>query len=56
VVSLTAGEQIWASPDYRVVWNIHNPSMGGDDGAPGIYVRPDRDRIGGNPEDHVEIE
>jgi hypothetical protein len=30
-------EQIWASPDYRVVWNIHNPSMGGDDGAPGIY-------------------
>jgi hypothetical protein len=30
-------EQIWASPDYRVVWNIHNPSMGGDDGAPAIY-------------------
>jgi hypothetical protein len=30
-------EQIWASPDYRVVWNIHNPSMGGDDGAPSIY-------------------
>jgi Domain of unknown function (DUF4082) len=24
-------EQILASPDYRVVWNIHNPSMGGDD-------------------------
>lgn len=36
-VNADAGEQIWASPDYRVVWNIHNPSMGGDDGAPAIY-------------------
>lgn len=25
------GQQIWASPDYRVVWNIHNPGIGGDD-------------------------
>ncbi len=25
------GQQIWASPDYRVTWNIHNPSAGGDD-------------------------
>jgi hypothetical protein len=23
--------QIFAAPDYRVAWNIHNPSMGGDD-------------------------
>jgi hypothetical protein len=30
-------EKVWASPDYRVVWNIHNPGMGGDDGAPSIY-------------------
>jgi hypothetical protein len=28
---VNSNEQIWASPDYRVVWNIHNPSMGGDD-------------------------
>src|SRR5262249_6014521 len=30
-------EQIWASPDYRVVWNVHNPSMNGDDGTPDIF-------------------
>jgi hypothetical protein len=34
---VNSNEQIWASPDYRVVWNIHNPGMGGDDGAPAIY-------------------
>jgi hypothetical protein len=25
--------QIWASSDYRVVYNMHNPGVGGDDGA-----------------------
>lgn len=25
------GSQVWASSDYRVVWNIHNPGIGGDD-------------------------
>ena len=28
---VNSGEQIWASPDYRVVWNMHSPSMNGDD-------------------------
>jgi hypothetical protein len=28
---VNSNEQIWASPDYRVMWNIHNPSMNGDD-------------------------
>jgi hypothetical protein len=28
---VNAGEQIWASPDYRVVWAMHNPPMSGDD-------------------------
>ena len=27
------GQQIWASPDYRVVYNIHNPGISGDDGT-----------------------
>ncbi len=44
--------QIWASPDYRVVWQFHNPGQGGDDplvastptGGPaaGWFSRPDR--------------
>lgn len=25
--------QIWAAPDYRVVWQLHNPSIPGDDGG-----------------------
>ena len=25
--------QIWASSDYRVVYNMHNPGIGGDDGT-----------------------
>src|SRR5205807_6679432 len=29
--NVNSNEQVWASPDYRVVWNIHNPSMNGDD-------------------------
>jgi len=28
---VNSNEQVWASSDYRVVWNIHNPSMSGDD-------------------------
>lgn len=44
--------QIWASPDYRVVWQLHNPRRPGDDplvastptGGPaaGWFSRPDR--------------
>lgn len=44
--------KIWASPDYRVVWQFHNPSRYGDDplvasaptGGPaaGWFSRPDR--------------
>lgn len=26
-----SGEQIWASPDYRVTYHIHNPWLSGDD-------------------------
>ena len=51
--------QIWASPDFRVVWQRHNPSQGTDDPFPdaaGWFSRDDRptneikqiDRISGN--------
>jgi hypothetical protein len=30
---VSSTEQVWAAPDYRVVWNRHNPSMNGDDGS-----------------------
>jgi hypothetical protein len=32
-----SGLQIWAAPDYRVVWAKHNPSQDGDDFAAGEY-------------------
>ncbi len=38
-------DQIWASPDYRVVWNRHNPPGYGDDPFPGAstwFSRYDR--------------
>jgi hypothetical protein len=44
--------QIWASPDWRVVWQLHNPAQGTDDpliattptsgGAAGWFCRQDR--------------
>ena len=37
--------QIWASPDFRVVWQRHNPSQGTDDPFPdafGWFSRSDR--------------
>ena len=37
--------QIWASPDFRVVWQRHNPSIGTDDPFPdaaGWFSRQDR--------------
>ncbi len=37
--------QIWASPDFRVVWQRHNPSLGTDDPFPdaaGWFSRQDR--------------
>ncbi len=37
--------QIWASPDFRVVWQRHNPSQGTDDPYPdalGWFSRDDR--------------
>ena len=37
--------QIWASPDFRVVWQRHNPSQGTDDPFPaaaGWFSRQDR--------------
>ncbi len=37
--------QIWASPDFRVVWQRHNPSQGTDDPFPdaaGWFSRDDR--------------
>ncbi|MGZ6035588.1 MAG: hypothetical protein ACXWLG_09105, partial [Myxococcaceae bacterium] len=51
--------QIWASPDFRVVWQRHNPSQGTDDPFPdaaGWFSRQDRptnevkqiDHISGN--------
>ncbi|RPH67202.1 MAG: hypothetical protein EHM78_22015 [Myxococcaceae bacterium] len=51
--------QIWASPDFRVVWQRHNPALGTDDPYPdalGWFSRDDRptneikqiDRISGN--------
>jgi hypothetical protein len=30
---VNSSEQIWASPDYRVIWNRHNPSISGDDSS-----------------------
>ena len=30
---VNSGKQVFASPDYRVVWNRHNPAMDGDDGT-----------------------
>jgi len=51
--------QVWASPDFRVVWQRHNPEQGTDDPFPdaaGWFSRQDRptneikqiDRISGN--------
>ncbi len=51
--------QIWASPDFRVVWQRHNPAQGTDDPFPDAatwFSRPDRptneikqiDHISGN--------
>jgi hypothetical protein len=37
--------QIWASPDFRVVWQRHNPPASGDDPFPDVlswFSRPDR--------------
>ncbi len=37
--------QIWAAPDWRVVWQRHNPAQGTDDPFPdafGWFCRPDR--------------
>jgi hypothetical protein len=31
-------DQIWASPDYRVVWKRHNPSAYGDDPFPAAFA------------------
>jgi hypothetical protein len=34
---VNGNEQIWAAPDYRVVYQRHNPSIPGDDGFPDTF-------------------
>src|SRR4029077_5553634 len=35
--NVIASDQIWASPDYRVVWQRHNPPNEVDDPFPGAF-------------------
>ena len=48
--------QIWASPDFRVVWQRHNPHQGTDDPFPDAaswFSRPDRPTVEVKQIDHI---